>query len=223
MTRQIFVLITTEGQTDLRFLDNIVKSAFEAVAYECEKELSISTFIFGTKDKEASFADYVERKAREAITQGATTIAVHSDADKNSYDERLEYNFLPVFKKLENLGEDECCKLITPIIPVRMTEAWMLADTELLKQELGTELSDAELGLDGDPEKMANPKERIVSAIKTAKEHSRHKSPVKDVDISELYEILGQKLSIDKLSKLYSYRRFLDEIRSTYKSLGLLF
>ena len=38
------------------------------------------------------------------------------------------------------------------IVPIQMTESWMLAEKELLKKEIGTDKTDIELGIHRDPE-----------------------------------------------------------------------
>lgn len=223
MAYTIIVGLTTEGTSDIRFLETIVEQAFEIVAQECLKDVDIITLILETtKVGKGTFADYVVEAAKEALQSGVTTVAVHSDADRNTYEKRMEFNFIPAQEALDKLSESDVCKLITPVIPVHMIEAWMLADKNLLKSEIGTNLSDSDLDIDGSPESMADPKSRIDTAIRIANEHSSHKSPVKNVDISDLYEILGQKLQPEQLMRMESYNRFLNEIRNVYKKLGIL-
>lgn len=223
MAYQIIVALTSEGTTDVRFLENIVKQAFELVAQECDKDVEIFDVqtLNTTKIGYSKFSEYVIAASKESVGCGATTIAIHSDADKNTYDERKKYNFVPAQNALDTERNETVCKLVTPIIPVRMIEAWMLADTTLLKFEIGTKLSDHELGIDSDPEQMADPKYKIEEAIRIANQKSTHKKHVKNIDISELYETLGQRLETKNLASLKSYQRFLDEIRETFKSLGL--
>lgn len=223
MAYQVIVALTTEGSTDIRFLENIVKQAFEHVSFECTKDIEILyQTLTTTKVGQGTFANYVVEAAKEAAECGATTVAVHSDADRNTYDERLTYNFVPARVAVDAIDSELICKHITPVIPVRMIEAWMLADKEQFRIEVGTTLSCHELGIDGDPEQMADPKARISLAIRTANEQATHKKPVKDIDISDLYEILGQSLDVEKLKTMDSYCRFLDEIRTLYRNLGLL-
>lgn len=223
MAYQVIVALTTEGSTDVRFLENIVKQAFEYVSFECSKNIEILYQTLSTrKIGQGSFANYVVEAAKEAAECGATTVAVHSDADKNTYDERRTYNFIPAIDAVNAEEPGKICKQITPVIPVRMIEAWMLADKELFRREVGTNLSDFDLDIEGDPEKMADPKKKITLAIRTANKRATHKKPVKDIDISDLYEILGQSLDVEKLMEMDSYCRFLDEIRALYRNLGLL-
>lgn len=223
MAYQVIVALTTEGSTDIRFLENIVQQAFEHVSFECTKDIEIIyQTLTTTKVGQGSFANYVVEAAKEAAECGATTVAIHSDADKNTYDERLNYNFVPARNAVASQDSKSICKQITPVIPVRMIEAWMLADKEQFRIEVGTTLSYHDLGIDGDPEQMADPKNKISLAIKKANERATHKKPVRDIDISDLYEILGQSLDVEKLIAMDSYCRFLDEIRALYRTLGLL-
>ena len=115
----------------------------------------------------------------------------------------------------------EICKSLIPIVPVRMVEAWMLADKELLKEEMGTRMSDEELGINRMPELYLDPKATIIQAIGKSNRTTtrRHR---KDLDISELYASIGARLELEKLHLLPSYRQFVDEVREAYRQLGLL-
>ena len=84
------------------------------------------------------------------------SLAIHTDADDNTCEERMGNKIIPAQKELDGLKED-ICRVLTPVIPVRMTEAWMLADKQLLKDEIGTTKSDDELGINHDPESMSDP------------------------------------------------------------------
>lgn len=119
---------------------------------------------------------------------------------------------------MERLSDEEYCKLLTPVIPVGMIEAWMLADKELLKSEMGTRKSDHELKIDRNPETIADSKSCIEEAIRIATiglPKRRNK-----LSIADLYEIMGDKISIESLMRLDSYRKFVDEVRKTYQSLN---
>lgn len=102
-----------------------------------------------------------------------------------------------------------------------MVEAWMLADKELLKEEMGTRMSDEELGINRMPELYLDPKATIIQAIGKSNRTTtrRHR---KDLDISELYASIGARLELEKLHLLPSYRQFVDEVREAYRQLGLL-
>lgn len=112
-------------------------------------------------------------------------------------------------------------KTLQDIVPIQETESWMLADKELLKQEIGTNRSDHELGINRFPEIIANPKEVISNAIRIARENitqrRRH-----HLTIADLYLPLGQSMDLDKLKDLSSYQDFKNNIREAFKKLNLL-
>ena len=95
---------------------------------------------------------------------GMDILCVHTDADskdtKRAYAEKIN----PAKEFLSD-KKGEICKSLIPIVPVRMVEAWMLADKELLKEEMGTRMSDEELGINRMPELYLDPKATIIQAI----------------------------------------------------------
>jgi hypothetical protein len=101
------------------------------------------------------------------------------------------------------------CKNLVAIVPVQMTEAWMLADKNAFKEELGTPKNNQELGLMfplKQVEKIANPKLKIKEMIRIAFKDLPTRR--RRVQISSLYSPLGQKVSLDILEQLPSYLRF---------------
>lgn len=221
MGKQLFIGLATEGTTDVRFLESIVKRTFEDIALnECQQDIDIYIFASETAKQGLTFPDYVVKASKEGLmTWGIMTLAIHTDADRDTFQERMENKIKPALKLLEKQGE-ECCKLLTPIIPVRMIEAWMLADKELFKEEIGTSKSDAELGINRDPESMADPKQTIENAIRIATEHLPKRR--RRLSIAELYEIIGDIIDLNALSTLDSYRHFKEAVRTTYQALNYI-
>jgi hypothetical protein len=99
-----------------------------------------------------------------------------------------------------------------------MTEAWILADKELLKKELCTNKSDSELAIDKEPESFSNPKETIKNAINKAREGmtKRYRNKLK---IDDLYSPLGTKIELSKLESLSSYKKFEKAVRDIFPQL----
>lgn len=221
MSKQIFVGLTTEGTTDIRFLENIVRRTFEDVAFDCPQDVEVYLYVIPSLKIGKSFSQYVKDTSHLAWEMySVMSLAVHTDADRDSYEERLANKIEPARKALEGLDEEEYCKLLTPVIPVRMMEAWMLADKKLLKEEIGTDLSDGALGIERDPEVIPDPKSVIEEAIRIATDRlpKRRSRPT----IAELYEVIGNAISTDALMSLSSYRKFKEEVRETFRSLGYM-
>lgn len=222
MRKQIFVRLTTEGTTDDRFLRSVVYRTFEDVALnECTADIDIYVSTLRVEKAGLSFPDYVVRASREGLSDyGIMVLAVHTDADRETYEERMQDKILPAKQMLDGQKEEECCKLLVPVIPVRMIEAWMLADKSLLKSEMGTRKSDHELGIDREPERIADPKTCIKEAVRKATEDLPNRR--NRLSIADLYGILGDKLSLDSLKRLASYRKFVEEVKGAYKALSYI-
>lgn len=219
MSKQIIIGLITEGPTDIRFLESIVRRTFEDIAFECTQDIDIFVHTLKTP-KIGSFIEYTKNASNDGIeSYGIMTLAVHTDADRDTYEERINNKIIPAQNALNELNNDYC-KLLTPIIPVRMIEAWMLADKELLKTEIGTTKSDSDLGINRDPETIANPKHAIEEAIRMAMDHLPKRR--RKLSIAELYAIIGDTISIQELKKLDSYRKFQDAVRNTYRVLNYM-
>jgi len=221
MSKQIFVGLTTEGTTDVRFLENVVRRTFEDVAFECTQDVEVYLYVVASSKIGKSFPQYVKETSYLASQRyGVMSLAVHTDADRDTYEDRITNKIEPARRELANLNEEEYCKLLTPVIPVRMMEAWMLADKMLFKEEIGTDLSDADLGINRDPEMMADPKYVIEEALRIATDGlpKRRNRPT----IAELYEVIGNAIDTNALMTLSSYRKFKEEVRQTFRTLGYL-
>lgn len=221
MIAQIFIGLATEGPTDIRFFESIVRRTFQDIALkECRTDVDIDIQRLKTKKTGLSFSEYVIQASCDGVKEfGMMALAIHTDADRETYDDRKRYNIYPAQSELDRKGDDYC-KILTPVIPVRMMEAWMLADKDLLKAEIGTQKSDNDLGIDRDPEVIADPKSVIEEAIRVAQSDLPRRR--QRLTISDLYEIIGDKISIDRLLLLNSYRRFQEEVRSTYRALNYM-
>lgn len=210
----------TEGSTDVRFLSDVIRRTFADVAFDCESDISIDSVQHIPTGKE-NFVVEVLNSAREAKRRGVMVLCVHTNADDSTDSTVQETKIAPAFE-IVAVREEKLCKNLVAIIPVRMTEAWMLADKELLKQEIRTTKSDHELGISRRPETIANPKEAIKTAIRIAFEDSTRRKRNRSLDISELYLPIGQKISLEKLALLPSYVKFRDAVREAFVKLNYL-
>jgi hypothetical protein len=153
MTKQLFVGLYTEGSTDLRFLESVVKRTFDAIAFEAQGDFEIFLQPVFLKKTGLKFYEQVIQASKDGLDQfGMTILCVHRDAD-NDTDENVYINSInPALQELSTKKDFDYCKTITLIIPVYMIEAWLLADKELFKKEIGTVKSDVELGINRKPE-----------------------------------------------------------------------
>nr|WP_287673196.1 MULTISPECIES: DUF4276 family protein [unclassified Microcystis] len=163
----------------------------------------------------------IQEKAKQyaiqAVEKGAMVLCFHADADdktdENAFKERINLAFNAI-----KSDERDLCKNLVAIVPIQMTEAWILADKELLKKELCTNKSDSELAIDKEPESFSNPKETIKNAINKAREGmtKRYRNKLK---IDDLYSPLATTIELSKLESLSSYKKFEEAVRDIFPQL----
>ncbi len=220
MNRRVIIGFTTEGTTDVRFLESIIQRSFEDVAFECEGQIEVLPVQYIEKQS-GDFLGAVKRYAQQAVERGIMVLCIHRDADDTTDTNTFTHKINPAFAVAYNTEGNHLCKTLVAIVPVAMTEAWMLSDTQLLKSEIGTDKSDAELGIDRFPELYSNPKECIQNAIRIGRQELT-KRRRRNLTISELYLPLGQQISLTKLNDLPSYRKFREAVRRAFKELNYL-
>lgn len=220
--RQIFIGLTTEGSTDVRFLKSIVERTFIDVAFECDCDIEPLVGVLEVDKHDMSFVDYVVKASRQGVDEmGMTVLCIHADADAPDNTAVYSNKIAPANAALGQCDEDTHCRIMVPAVPVQMIEAWMLADKQLLKDVIGTSLSDEELGINRAPESIANPKTAISNAIRIDSQ-SKTKRRRRDFTIANLYDYIGERIELAQLDKLPSYQCFKNEVRNAYRCLNLM-
>lgn len=220
--RQVFIGFTTEGTTDVLFLRKIIERSFEEIAYECQGDVEPVVWPLEVKKTDLSFSEYALKAAQQGVEEiGMMILCIHSDADDATNQNVLDNKIAPARELIKAQSDDTTCKILVPAIPVQMMESWMLADKDLLKNEIGTTKTDNELGINRSPESITDPKAVIEEAIRIARQEITRRRR-KELRIGDLYLPVGQKVSIDKLKELPSYRRFQEDIRQAYRELHLM-
>ena len=221
MKTQVIIGFVTEGTTDTRFLESIIQRSFEDIAFECRGQMEILPVQHIKKEGKSKFIDAVKHCARQARQIGVMILCVHVDADDRDDKIVFDRKINPVFQECSHLPGDDYCNNLVAIVPVQMTEAWMLSDTTLLKDEIGTDKSNLDLGIHRNAEDYKDPKEAIRTAIRIARQEltkrRRHK-----LKIDELYSPIGQKIDLNVLGTIPSYQKFQSAIRDAYRELKFL-
>lgn len=221
MAIQLYIGYIGEGDTDKRFLPEIIYNSFTEVALDCHTDIAVEDIVNLNIEKEP-FIEMMTKASRSSYKNGISILCIHADADNKSLDDVLAHKFSPLHENLKPLDDKVYCKNIVAIIPITETEAWMLADKELFKEKINAkDKTDTELSIEKHPEYYADPKSTIEHAIRVAQQN-RTKRRRRDLTISDLYEELGQSIKIDKLRALPSYRNFETNIRKAFIKLGYL-
>ena len=219
-SKQLFVGLISEGTTDTRFLYSVIDRTINELIFR----FGDSVEIYMEELKKDSGKSFVEQIIDASINYQKENhinfLLVHSDADYLDDSIVQKNKFNPLYKGVE-INSDLFCKDIVPIIPVYMIEAWMLADFDLFVDEISTSKSKTELQLNGHPESFTNPKEKIKKALNIINDE-RPKKRRKELQISDLYQIIGQKIEIEKLKSLKSFEKFYNNLIETLENLHFI-
>ncbi|MDX1908036.1 MAG: DUF4276 family protein [Bacteroidia bacterium] len=222
MAYQLFIGLIGEGPTDSRFLKEIIEKTFIEQARYCHTDVVIE----GVQDvhigpSKGTFVDKMLKAARQCQDMFVNVLCIHADADSPTSDHVMTHKFTPFQAALAAEPPDTHC-LCIPLIPVQMTEAWMLANKHILQTRIGAAtLSQTTLGIDRLPETYADPKSAIKTAIQTAQRHRtrRHRH---DLTLNDLYEEMGQLTDLTSLRTLPSFQNFERDVREAMRYLGLM-
>jgi hypothetical protein len=220
--KQLFIGLIAEGTTDIRFLKSVISKSIQEISMLCDNQVEI----FDLKEIKTEGDNFVNKmltaSKRAWLDYGITILCIHTDSDNRSAYNAMQYKFTPFFNALKDMPEEEYCKHIVPTIPIQMIESWMLADKVLLKQLINAkEISETDLGIDKQPESYADPKSVIEDAIRKAMSNQPKKKR-NQIGIADLYELLGNRLSLEKLRTIPSFTQFENNVINVFKELRLM-
>ncbi len=221
MSNFILAGLYTEGSTDVRFLSSVVERTLFEVAYDCTGDIEIELVILEFSKTGLSFNKQVQCAAKLGYEKyGILLLFVHTDSDDENDDLVFKSKINPALESLLQKSDEEYCKNFVAIVPIQMTESWMIADRELLKDEIGINKTDAELKIHLNPELIKDPKSLIEDIIRLSKEDLTKRKRNKGLEISDLYQIIGQSIDLSKLEKIPSYNKFKSSLIIKLKELN---
>jgi hypothetical protein len=220
MSNFILAGLFTEGSTDVRFLSSVVERVLEQVAFDCTGDIETKVEIINIDKSRKDFNQQVLEASKVASDKfGILLLFVHTDSDSVNDDLIFQSKIIPAQTLLRD-QDDSYCKDIVAIVPIQMTESWMIADKKLLKEEIDIEKSDTELNIHLNPELISNPKSVIESIIRLSKEDETKRKRNKGLNIADLYQIIGQKIELTELEKLPSYLKFRNSLIEKLRELN---
>ena len=219
--KNVALALYAEGSTDQLFLpevirrtakQNLIQSGQQYIDVKPVDPISFSKT--GMKQDEC-----ILQAARRAASYNI--LIIHADADYRTAERALKERFYPGYSLVQQ-AQEAVCRCVLPIVPVQMTEAWMLADPEALRAALGTSKKVQDLGLplkaklveaDSDPKHTLK---MIVSKANT------HRSRQRFVEVNSLYTFLGRKVDLSRLRDVPAYQRFVHDLVNAFRIINLI-
>lgn len=156
----------------------------------------------------------LENRVRFAVEDYPCDILfVHRDAEAQS----------PVDRRTEILNAVRLLGSNTPavcVIPVRMTEAWLLLDELAIREASGNPRGRRPLNLPIQQriENIPDPKETLFEAIKTASEHTGRR--LKSLDVEKLRHRVAELMNYELLRSLSAFQCLENELTVTLTANG---
>lgn len=210
MARPLVWLLAPEGGSDSHFLRPLLRRCLEDACLRSHTEIEIPDGI-DLRQLAGYSRGPVALQGLLAKQPGQWLLFVHADADGEAGLARRNH-VDPIVARLASGTAG------VPVVPVRETEAWILADTRLLARVFGsTTRSLVDLGLPrtvADIERHASPKQ-LLSEL-----HSRTTPRRRRSDIP--FERFGQSISLSALRSLPAFTQFEADLQSALHRLGIL-
>jgi hypothetical protein len=197
--RSVTIGLHVEGSSDYDFLEPLLR---RLAPRNLERGTRLSIIPIGRRERshEARL-----RICSNAIREGVVDlVCLHADADsQRRYTERQSEAGL-ICAELRN-GLPGIAFGCVPVIPIRETEAWALADPQALCTVLGlTKLRDPWPERLRSPEDIPEPKERLKELVAEIRGRRRSVQPMSQ---------LGETVSLDALDRLPAFRATRDAFR----------
>lgn len=222
----LVLALMAEGPTDERFLPIIIQRTAEKILRERSRFVVdvLEPIDLRKEIRPGTYKNQAERILLAAQhAAGYHALIVHVDADDRTHHDAIYERIQPGFDLVKASKEDVCRQLI-PIIPIRMTEAWMLADPEAFKEVVGTDVPTRNLGLPARPHQVEaelDPKHQLRQAIKLASASRPRRRRRRGIRLGHLYEPLARQIRLERLSAVPAYQRFVDDLTACLIALRL--
>jgi len=212
----------SEGSTDQRFLQIVIRrTARHVLEQHGRRSVNVPRV-------EPIKINKIGLRQDECILQAAYEAAryhiliVHADADHPTRDKALSERYQPGYERVQQI-DVKICKNLFPVIPVYMTEAWMLADLEALRDVIETDMRPQELRLPRKAKQVeldTDPKQTLKEVLQKAYAHKsrRHRR----IDLDFLYEPLALRINLGRLSEVPAYQQFKADLIFALKKLDLI-
>lgn len=198
--------LVAEGRTDDRFLRPLLSRALEELcSREFDEMVEVSEVqVLRSRVGPHSVAEIVELADEQR--DSFLLLFVHRDQGASPGRVRSEW-----IEPLRTIWQDRSERLVM-VVPVRETEAWMLADGDALRAVMRVKWPDSQFGVPAPPRRV----EEIADPKQVLKGLGDRVSRTFDAYLDRL----GEEISIETLSRVPAFRQWWDDTRSALTEAG---
>jgi hypothetical protein len=199
MSRPLVPGLVAEGDTDEHFLSRVIARQLRALTDCAPRPVDVQSVLYGayrmTRD------DSRIGQAVEDLANDCHLIFLHSDHRERGKADRLA----------ACLADKGVTLPLIPLVPVKETESWLLADAKVWGRVPGADTSHLP-GKPRDAEKLPDPK-AVLKAVLVDIAHRK---------VDEHFAFAGEHVDLAVLARLPAYREWVDATTEALGSRGFL-
>lgn len=218
--RHLSSALYCEGTTDAHFLRPLLLRLCEGLAARSREPVEVADPLILVDEPRHKGLPRSERIALAAnAADGAWLVLfIHADADgRNGQTARVERVQPGIDRLAGTFGRN---RQAVAVIPIRMTESWVLADTDALRQAIGTTRDDRALGLADalvhGADRVRDPKALLRDAFIAARPHAHA------AQLSAYLGQIGEAVSFERLRRLEAFRQVESDLEDALLQLAIL-
>lgn len=207
--RYLTCLLVCEGVSDRWFLAELLRRALDSMcSVRCRHVVEVEIdYVLADHQRPANILDALGSVGRFDL------LLYHHDGAPPMVSQTK------VAEVCSSLAEYRS-ELVLPVVPIRETEAWMLADPEAVAGLCGVQAGRViEAGVParaGDVESIRDPKQLLKSVLcETARAHNGSRIPRED-----LFRRLGETVDLDRLREVQSFARWWSDMTEALVEMG---
>lgn len=199
-----------EGPTDYRFLSPVLQRLCQDICLkQARTQVDIPDVLGLDHPPEEKDAPREARILAAALqAKGAWRVLfIHADGERDPVSQKANLVEPGVHAVRKRFAEGADQLDVVGVVPVRETEAWILAHGDTIRQVFGTRLTDEKLGLPASArvEKDPDPKATLRQCFERAKPRSRQRE-------TAYFQQLGEIIDLDALRRLPSFKQLETEL-----------
>lgn len=208
MTTWLSLALVAEGPSDYAFLAPLLRRvAIELMSAHCPRDFAIPDNVIcidpSQRNNESIFHELLDRTGEYAV------VAFHKDSDGADLyrvlRDEIDARFVAHAPDLQGK--------YVGVVPVRETEAWVLADKSALLGALG--ITQGVLTYPDDVEQIRDPKAVLDSFIRSLNVRRGQGF------VSDYFPIIGERVSLRRLLGVNSFSEFHDRFSEVLNQLGM--
>ena len=218
--RHLSSALYCEGVTDAQFLRPLLLRLCEGLAALARETVEVADILVLDDEfqhRHLPRSERIELAAKAAV--GAWVVLfIHADADGRDGRAARADRVQPAVERLSGLLGP--ARQAVAVVPIKMTDAWVLADVNAFRSSVGMTRDDRELGLADvvahGADHVPDPKSLLRAAFAAARPRAR------SAQLGAYLARIGDSASFDHLRRLEAFRQLESDLEAALRTLGIV-